>query len=76
MVVFVAFDKNVIESVEEGNLKVSSGVILRTGFEVIGFEHDIPQLQHGFDGNIIVKVAASTAVDFLDDLGQLLVVFR
>ena len=73
---FVAFDKDIIEPVEEGNLKVRSGVILRTGFEVIGFEHDIPQLQHGFDGNIIVKVVAGAAVDFLDDLGQLLVVFR
>lgn len=72
---FITFYENVIKSVIEGNLKISSGVVLCAGFEVVGFEHDIPQLQHGLDGNVVVKVIAGTAVDFLDDLGQLLVGF-
>ena len=72
---FVAFDEDVVEAVIEGNLEVSGCVVLGAGFEVIGFEHDVPQLQHGFDGNVVVKIVAGAAVDFLDDFGQFLVGF-
>ena len=72
---FVAFDEDVVEAVIEGNLEVSGRIVLGAGFEVIRFEHDVPQLQHGFDGNVAIEIVAGAAVDFLDDFGQFLIGF-
>ena len=66
-VLFKTFYQGVVDVVEVGKLKIFGGVVLRRGFQGIGFHHDVLDLKHGFYRNLVVEIFAGATVDVGND---------
>ena len=68
LILLQPLNQRIVDIVKVRKLKVLDGVVPGTGFQLIGFQKNIPDLQHSFDRNIVVVGFSRSAVDFGYDL--------
>lgn len=64
------FYESVVNAVEVGELEILFGVVFRARTQLVGLEHEVADLEHCFDGDIVVVAFPGAAVDLGDYDGK------
>lgn len=68
LVLLQTFDQRIVDVIKVGKFEVFLGVVFRAGFQLLRFQQDVTDLQHGFDGDVVVVALTGLAVDLSNDL--------
>lgn len=70
LVLLQALNQCIVNVIKIRKFKIFDGIIPRAGFQLVGLQQNISNLQHGFDRHIVIIGFSCAAVDLRNNLGK------